>query len=104
MKLVYGTGNPAKLEAMRRRLAGLDFEIAGLKDMEKEAPQVPEDGRTPLESSFDKIAQRTIGRTCNNNARLRRQREQHSTAKSRYRMPRVSHVGASQRRIGNEIS
>ena len=36
MKLVYGTGNPAKLEAMRRRLAGLDFEIAGLKDMEKE--------------------------------------------------------------------
>ena len=54
MKLLYGTGNPAKLEAMRRRLAGLDFEIAGLKDMEKEAPQVPEDGRTPLENARQK--------------------------------------------------
>jgi len=54
MKLLYGTGNPAKLESMRRRLAGMDFEIMGLKDMEKEAPQVPEDGGTPLENSRQK--------------------------------------------------
>jgi 8-oxo-dGTP diphosphatase len=54
MKLLYGTGNPAKLESMRRRLAGMDFEIMGLKDMEKEAPQVPEDGGTPLENARQK--------------------------------------------------
>lgn len=54
MKLLYGTGNPAKLESMRRRLAGMDFEIMGLKDMEREAPQVPEGGGTPLENARQK--------------------------------------------------
>lgn len=54
MKLLYGTGNPAKLEAMRRRLAGLDFKIMGLNDMEKKAPQVPENGCTPLENAREK--------------------------------------------------
>lgn len=54
MKLLYGTGNPAKLEAMRRRLAGLELEILGLKDMEGEAPQVVEDGSTPLENARKK--------------------------------------------------
>lgn len=54
MKLLYGTGNPAKLESMRRRLAGMDYEILGLRDMEKEAPQVPEEGNTPLENARQK--------------------------------------------------
>jgi len=54
MKLLYGTGNPAKLEAMRRRLAGLGYEILGLKDMEGEAPEVVEDGATPLENARKK--------------------------------------------------
>ena len=31
MKLLYGTGNPAKLDAMRHRLAGLGIELIGLK-------------------------------------------------------------------------
>lgn len=54
MRLLYGTGNAAKLEAMRRRLAGLDLEILGLRDMDKEAPFVPEDGATPLENARQK--------------------------------------------------
>ena len=33
MKILYGTGNPAKLSSMRSRLAGLDIEIIGLKDI-----------------------------------------------------------------------
>lgn len=33
MKLLYGTGNPAKLDAMRHRLAGLGIELIGLKDL-----------------------------------------------------------------------
>lgn len=54
MKLLYGTGNPAKLESMRQRLAGLHFEILGLKDMDREAPHVPENGSTPLENARQK--------------------------------------------------
>lgn len=51
MKLLYGTGNHAKLEAMQRRLARLDLEIIGLEDMDKKAPQVAENGSTPLENA-----------------------------------------------------
>lgn len=54
MKLLYGTGNPAKLEHMRRRLAGLNIEILGLKDMDKEAPEIPENGSSPLENARQK--------------------------------------------------
>lgn len=54
MKLLYGTGNPAKLEAMQRRLSGLGFELAGLADMEGEIPEVEEDGLTPLENAGKK--------------------------------------------------
>ena len=54
MKLLYGTGNQAKLEAMRRKLAGLGLEIIGLQDMEGEIPRVPEDGSTPLEKARQK--------------------------------------------------
>lgn len=54
MKLLYGTGNPAKLEAMQRRLSGLGFELAGLADMEGEIPDVKEDGLTPLENAGKK--------------------------------------------------
>ena len=54
MKLIYGTGNPAKLASMRRRLGGLKVEIMGLKDIDKEIPEVTEDGRTPLENARKK--------------------------------------------------
>lgn len=59
MKLLYGTGNPAKLESMRIRLAQLDIELLGLKNLMAEGksiPRVPEDGNTPLENARQKAA------------------------------------------------
>ena len=53
-KLLFATGNPAKLTAMRRRLGELDLEILGLGDMDRKAPPVPEDGNTPLENARQK--------------------------------------------------
>lgn len=54
MKLLYGTGNPAKLADACRWLDGLDFQLFGLKDMEGEIPKVSEDGATPLENARQK--------------------------------------------------
>ena len=34
MKVIYGTYNPAKVESMKRRVAGLDLEIIGLNEIE----------------------------------------------------------------------
>ncbi len=54
MQILYGTGNPAKLEAMRRRLESLPVEIIGLKDMDTKLPDIVEDGKTPLENARKK--------------------------------------------------
>jgi 8-oxo-dGTP diphosphatase len=54
MKLLYGTGNPAKLSAMKSRLEQLDIELIGLNDLRAEGkniPEVIEDGDTPLENA-----------------------------------------------------
>lgn len=54
MKILYGTGNPAKLSAMQRRLDALGIELIGLKDIKAqglEIPQVEENGSTPLENA-----------------------------------------------------
>ena len=54
MKLLYGTGNPAKLSAMKSRLEQLDIELIGLNDLEAEEniiPEVVENGNTPLENA-----------------------------------------------------
>ncbi len=51
LKLIYGTGNPAKLAAMKRRLQGLGIEIVGLHELDKEVPTVTENGKTPLENA-----------------------------------------------------
>lgn len=54
MKILYGTGNPAKLAAMRRRLEPLGIELIGLQDikaMGKTIPEVEENGNTPLENA-----------------------------------------------------
>lgn len=56
MQILYGTGNPAKLEAMRRRLKFLPVELIGLKDMDTELPDIAEDGKTPLENARKKAA------------------------------------------------
>ena len=54
MKLLYGTGNPAKLSSMKESLKTLGIELIGLKDLECEIPDVPEDGETPLENAMQK--------------------------------------------------
>ncbi len=57
MKILYGTGNEAKLSAMRSRLGKLDMELIGLNDLKAqgiEIPQVSEDGKTPLENARQK--------------------------------------------------
>ncbi|MDE6314004.1 MAG: hypothetical protein K2M46_10405 [Lachnospiraceae bacterium] len=54
MKIIYGTGNPAKLSVMRKRLKPLKIEIVGLKELNREIPVVPEDGKTPLENARQK--------------------------------------------------
>ena len=54
MKLLFGTGNAAKLAAMRRRLEPLDVEIIGFCDLNMNIPEVIEDGETPLENAEKK--------------------------------------------------
>lgn len=51
MTLLFGTGNPAKLNIMRESLKGLDIEIIGLRDMDKSPPNVDESGSSPLENA-----------------------------------------------------
>ena len=52
--MLYGTGNPAKLNAMKKRLSGLGITLVGLKDLGCEIPDVVEDGKTPLENARKK--------------------------------------------------
>ena len=54
MKLLYGTGNPAKLDAMKKRLAILGIECIGLREIDRAVPEVIEDGSTPLENAEKK--------------------------------------------------
>ena len=54
MRLVYGTNNPAKLSAMRSRLAGLNIELIGLEETDKEIPVVEEKGKNPIENAKQK--------------------------------------------------
>ena len=57
MKVLFGTGNPAKFAAMSRRLEGIGVELIGLKDMKENLPEVVEDGRTPLENARKKATE-----------------------------------------------
>ena len=54
MKLLYGTGNPAKLKGMQEWLKSLDIELIGLKEMKDPLPKIEEDGSTPLENAEKK--------------------------------------------------
>lgn len=51
MTILYGTGNPAKLGAMKKRLETLHMEIIGLKDLNRDIPDVKETGNTPIENA-----------------------------------------------------
>lgn len=54
MKLLFGTGNPAKLEVMQRRLEKLGIELIGLNDVGQPVPQIEENGDSPLENAEKK--------------------------------------------------
>lgn len=55
MKLIYGTGNPAKLKYMERALKDLPIEISGVTEAAAEKgitiPQIEETGNSPLENA-----------------------------------------------------
>lgn len=55
MRLIYGTGNQAKISYMKRNLQGLPVEIIGLKEAAaeagKELPEIAENGNTPMENA-----------------------------------------------------
>ena len=62
-RLLYATGNTAKLSAMQARLEPLGIEVAGLQDVMRENPDlaeqiknlnIAEDGRMPLENAEKK--------------------------------------------------
>lgn len=51
MKILYGTTNNAKLQAMKNTVETLGVEIVGLNDMDYEIPDVNENGNTPLQNA-----------------------------------------------------
>jgi len=51
IKLIYGTGNPAKLQSMRECLASLSIEVVGLKELGVCISDVDESGDTPLKNA-----------------------------------------------------
>lgn len=54
MELIYGTGNAAKVKAMKKRLEELGIQIIGYRELGLELPSVEEDGSSPLENARKK--------------------------------------------------
>lgn len=50
-KVLYGTTNPAKLQAMRKITDSLGIELIGLHDLNLPLPDIDESGRDPLENA-----------------------------------------------------
>lgn len=51
MKILYGTTNTAKLQAMVRAVEGLGIELIGLNNLEGMLPVIKENGKNPLENA-----------------------------------------------------
>ena len=51
MKILYGTTNNGKLQAMKTALELFDIELIGLRDINSELPCINENGKTPLENA-----------------------------------------------------
>ena len=51
MRLLYGTTNNGKLQAMKNALKEFEIELIGLNDLEGKLPKIAEDGATPLENA-----------------------------------------------------
>lgn len=54
MKLIYGTGNPGKLDTMKKALEGMDIEIVGLKELNMDFEEPEECGKIPLDNARQK--------------------------------------------------
>ena len=54
MQLIYGTGNPAKVQHMRSLLSSLNVEIIGIKELGVRLPDIDESGNNPLENAIIK--------------------------------------------------
>lgn len=51
MKILYGTTNKGKLQAMKTAVEPLNIELISLHDVESEVPHIVENGTTPLENA-----------------------------------------------------
>lgn len=51
MKILYGTTNKAKLQAMKNAVEPIGIELIGLHNLECELPIINENGTTPLENA-----------------------------------------------------
>lgn len=51
MRIIYGTKNQAKLDAMKKTLEPLHLEIVGLNELDVEFEAVEENGKDPLENA-----------------------------------------------------
>lgn len=51
MKILYGTTNKGKLQAMKKALESFDIELISLVDVNSPLPSINENGTTPLENA-----------------------------------------------------
>ena len=51
MKILYGTTNNGKLQAMKKALQSFDIELISLRDIDSPLPSINENGKTPLENA-----------------------------------------------------
>ena len=51
MKILYGTTNQGKLQAMKKSVEGMDIEVISLRDLACDLPAILENGKTPLENA-----------------------------------------------------
>ena len=51
MKILYGTTNKGKLQAMEKAVKQLGIELIGLNDLDCELPLINECGESPLENA-----------------------------------------------------
>ena len=60
MKLLYATNNPAKVAAMQNRIRELGIELIGFSDLNRQIPEVAENGSTPLENASKKADRKSV--------------------------------------------
>ena len=51
VKILYGTTNNGKLQAMKNAVKSLDIQLISLNDVDGELPSINESGTTPLDNA-----------------------------------------------------